>query len=114
PSAGAEGDRGAVLPSPVLPGIVRRWVMDWCVAEGIEGERRMLTIDDVVGADEVFLTNSSWGVLPVVKVEREPLADGVVVGLSGGVVGGWGDLVPGYRLGSRVEPTGEDRCDDGD
>ena len=32
-------------PSPVLPGVVRRWVMDWGAAEGIEVERRMLSID---------------------------------------------------------------------
>jgi branched-subunit amino acid aminotransferase/4-amino-4-deoxychorismate lyase len=96
PSAGAEGDlggHGAVLPSPVLPGIVRRWVMDWCAAEGIDVERRMLTIDDVLGADEVFLTNSSWGVLPVVKVEREAVADGVVGEVSRRLVGAWSELV---------------------
>ena len=32
----------------------------------------MLTYDDLSGADEVFLTNSSWGVLPVVQVEAGP------------------------------------------
>jgi branched-subunit amino acid aminotransferase/4-amino-4-deoxychorismate lyase len=92
PSAGAEGDRRAVLPSPVLPGIVRRWVMDWCVSEGVEVERRMLTIDDVLGADEVLLTNSSWGVLPVVRVEREAIGDGVVGEISKRLVRGWSEL----------------------
>ncbi len=91
--AASAGDRGAVLPSPVLPGIVRRWVMDWCAAEGIEVERRMLTIDDVLGAEEVFLTNSSWGVLPVVKVEREAVGDGSVGEMSRRLMGAWGELV---------------------
>jgi branched-subunit amino acid aminotransferase/4-amino-4-deoxychorismate lyase len=78
----AEGDpeahAGAVMPSPVLPGVVRRLVMEAAKERGIEVDRRMLTIHDVLGADEVFLTNSSWGVLPVVKVEREAIGDGVV------------------------------------
>jgi branched-chain amino acid aminotransferase len=92
-TAGPPG--GATLPSPVLPGIVRRWVMDWCEAEGIEFERRMLTIDDVLGADEVFLTNSSWGVLPVVKVEREAVGDGVVGEVSKRLIAAWRELSGG-------------------
>jgi len=75
--ARAAGDTSAepksVLPSPVLPGVTRRWALEWCednkgtgLFEGVE--RRMVTIDDVLDADEVFLTNSSWGVLPVVGV----------------------------------------------
>ena len=36
----------------------------------------MVDINAVLEADEVLLTNSSWGVLPVVGVEREQIADG--------------------------------------
>lgn len=68
--------RGAVLPSPVLPGIVRRWVMDWALGAGVEVHRRMLTLADVLEADEVFLTNSSWGVLPVSQVEAHGVGRG--------------------------------------
>jgi branched-subunit amino acid aminotransferase/4-amino-4-deoxychorismate lyase len=83
---------GATLPSPVLPGIVRRWVADWCDGEGIDVERRMLSIDDVLRADEVFLTNSSWGVLPVVQVEAEAVGGGEVGEMSRRLVGAWGEL----------------------
>ena len=38
--------------------------------------RRMVTISDVLEADEVFLTNSSWGVLPVVAVEKSRIGGG--------------------------------------
>jgi branched-subunit amino acid aminotransferase/4-amino-4-deoxychorismate lyase len=68
---------GAVMPSPVLPGITRTWLMSWAKEEGIEVDRRMLSIDDILGADEVLLTNSSWGILPVVKVEKEAIGDGI-------------------------------------
>ncbi|XVJ58050.1 MAG: hypothetical protein HEQ23_01105 [Tepidisphaera sp.] len=66
---------GAV-PSPVLPGITRRWVMDWADGADIPVRRRMVTISDILAADEVFLTNSSWGVLPVVALEQSPIGKG--------------------------------------
>lgn len=78
--ARAAGDTNAepksVLPSPVLPGVTRRWVIEWCEDEKIAIERRMVTIDDVLDADEVFLTNSSWGVLPVVGVGDAKIGEG--------------------------------------
>lgn len=63
-----------MLPSPVLPGIVREWVGHELAGEGITVTRRMLTIDDVLGADEMWLTNSSWGVLPVERVESHTIS----------------------------------------
>jgi branched-subunit amino acid aminotransferase/4-amino-4-deoxychorismate lyase len=71
---GGTGEGGAVLPSPVLPGIVREWVGHELAGEGITVTRRMLTIDDVLGADEMWLTNSSWGVLPVERVESHTIS----------------------------------------
>lgn len=85
--------RGAVLGSPVLPGIVRRWVMDWALAEGLECRRRMLTLDDVLRADEVFLTNSSWGVLPVVKLEAETIGPGLPGPISAKLGAAWAGLI---------------------
>ncbi|MBC7835583.1 MAG: aminotransferase class IV [Phycisphaerales bacterium] len=69
---------GAYLPSPVLPGITRGWVLEHASELGLSTRARMISIGDVLDADEVFLTNSSWGVLPVVKVEAEAIGDGVV------------------------------------
>lgn len=69
---------GAVVPSPVLPGIVRSFILAAAPGIGLAPDRRMLTINDLLAADEVFLTNSSWGVLPIVRVEREAIADGAV------------------------------------
>ncbi|MBL1217782.1 MAG: hypothetical protein D8M59_09835 [Planctomycetes bacterium] len=67
------------LPSPVLPGITRAAVMELAQEMGIESDVRMLDINDVEQADEVFLTNSSWGVLPIVNLEgRTEIGDGSV------------------------------------
>lgn len=71
---GEEPDGG--LPSPVLPGIVRAEVLGWAAAEGRLVRREMLGIADVLAADEVLLTNSSWGVMPVVGLERETIGGG--------------------------------------
>lgn len=76
PEGAAAAPVRGVLPSAVLPGIVRRWVMDWALAEGLACRRRMVTLDDVLKAEEAFLTNSSWGVLPVTRVEAERIGGG--------------------------------------
>ncbi len=36
----------------------------------------MLAIQDLLDADEAFLTNSSWNVLPVTRVEKKSIGDG--------------------------------------
>lgn len=75
PIAHGEEERGG-MPSPVLPGITRAAIIEIAQRQGIGTTKRMLTIDDVLDADELFLTNSSWGVLPVVRVEAEEIGDG--------------------------------------
>jgi ATP-dependent DNA helicase RecG len=64
------------MRAPVLPGCTRAKVMLWAEGEGRAVERANLTIDDVLAADEIFLTNSSWGVLPVVRIERHEVGGG--------------------------------------
>ena len=76
PFARGEEPDGAVR-APVLPGVTRARVLMWAEAEGRAVERAALSIDDLLSADEVFLTNSSWGVLPVVRVERHEVGGGV-------------------------------------
>ena len=88
---GEESGEQHALPSPVLPGITRARVLEVAKKMGVEVEVRMMSIDDLLDADEVFLTNSSWKVLPVVKVEAEVIGEGVpgvvTVGLRDGVLG---------------------------
>lgn len=69
--------KGGALPSPVLPGITRMRVIERAKSMGIKTTKRMMTIDDLLDSDEVFLTNSSWGVLPVVRIEAETIGGGV-------------------------------------
>lgn len=64
------------LPSPVLPGVTRAAVIELAEEGVIEIKKQMLAIDDLLGADEVFLTNSSWHILPVSSIEKTTIGDG--------------------------------------
>ncbi|MEM7624900.1 MAG: aminotransferase class IV [Planctomycetota bacterium] len=66
------------LRAPVLPGVTRAAVTELAHEAGVAVMRKMLTVEDLLGADEVMLTNSGWGVLPVTKVEQKTIGDGKV------------------------------------
>ena len=68
----------SALPAPVLPGITRAAVIEQASAMKTPVTRRMLSVADLLDADEVFLTNSSWLVLPVTHVEKKTIGDGGV------------------------------------
>lgn len=62
--------------TPVLPGITRGLVLELCVDGGIQFAQRSITIDDLLDADEVFLTNSIMRILPVWRIEKREIGDG--------------------------------------
>lgn len=66
---GADKPRSGYLPSPVLPGVVRGWALREFELRGLRVKREMMSLSELLDADEVILTNSSWGVLPVVSIE---------------------------------------------
>lgn len=68
------GKDSAAMPSPVRPGVTRQWAIGRAERLGLQVQRRMVTLQDVLDADEAMLTNSSWGVLPVVRVEANAIA----------------------------------------
>jgi branched-subunit amino acid aminotransferase/4-amino-4-deoxychorismate lyase len=86
-------EEGGALPAPVLPGITRGVIIELADDLGIATHRRTLGINEVLGADEVFLTNSSWGVLPVIGLERESIADGAVGTLTQQLRTAWRETV---------------------
>lgn len=58
------------LDTPVLPGITRAVVIELARELGIPVREPALTINDLLEADEAFLTNSLMELVPVVRVER--------------------------------------------
>ena len=61
----------------VLHGITRASVIELAGALGIANASRDLSVADLQGAAEVFLTSTSVGIHPVVQVDRRQVADGV-------------------------------------
>jgi branched-chain amino acid aminotransferase len=66
------------LKTPVLPGIARKTVWLLAAQNSIELVEKDLSIDAVLAADEIFLTNVIMQVMPVVAVEKHTVGDGKV------------------------------------
>ncbi len=67
-----------MVSTPILPGIARQTVCELAVKNSIELVEKDLTINDVLAADEIFLTNVIMKVLPIIKVEKHTVGDGAV------------------------------------
>ena len=73
---------GAVRTPPlsrrILPGVTRRLLLQLLRDAGIEVHEGALRLQELRGAAEVWLTGSTRGVLPVVRVNGQPVGDGAV------------------------------------
>lgn len=92
--------RSEVEGHPTLPGITRAAVMELARRESLPVEERHLTLPEVLAADELFLTNSTWGVLPVAAVEGQPIGDGVAGPVAGRFRRLLSDLIEAETRGS--------------
>ena len=70
----------------LLAGITRHRVIELARADGIEVHEGTLTPDDVRGADEVFITSSLRGVVPVAQVDGAALARPMVGPVTGRIM----------------------------
>lgn len=69
--------RTPALDTPVLPGVTREAVIEVAAGLGIDCDAEaVLTIDDVLAAEEIFLTASTMGVVPVSHVRDHAVGTG--------------------------------------
>lgn len=66
------------ITTPVLPGVARKTVCRLARQNSIKLNEKDLSIDDLLGADEIFLTNVIMQVMPITKVEKHTVGDGQV------------------------------------
>jgi len=66
------------INTPVLPGVARKTVCLLARQNSIKLTEKDLSIDDLLGADEIFLTNVIMQVMPITKVEKHTVGDGRV------------------------------------
>ncbi|HET9207796.1 MAG TPA: D-amino acid aminotransferase [Burkholderiaceae bacterium] len=80
---------GAVLGAPrsehVLEGIRYELLRELCEEEGIAYNLRPISEDDVRTADELMISSASKEVLPVTKLDNEPVGHGALRGKPGPV-----------------------------
>lgn len=66
------------IETPVLAGVARKTVCQLVLGKSIALIERNLTIEDLLGADEAFLTNVIMQVMPITRVEKHTVGDGMV------------------------------------
>jgi branched-chain amino acid aminotransferase len=81
------------LETPVLPGVARKAVCRIAQNKAIKLEEKALFVADLLGADEIFLTNVIMQVLPVSKVEKHTVGDGIVGTVTKNLQKCFGDCV---------------------
>lgn len=64
------------LSAGLLAGVTRRTVIDLAARLGLDVEERLLTVEEVAGADEVLVTATTREVVPVVTIDDVPVGDG--------------------------------------
>lgn len=61
----------------LLPGVVRRAVLDLSQRDGIHTMENYLLPEDLLQSREAFLTNSLVGLMPLVEIEGQPVGSGL-------------------------------------
>ncbi|WP_137702130.1 aminotransferase class IV [Marimonas lutisalis] len=64
-----KGDTVVTSDQGVLHGITRRTMIEMCQARGLSVETRPLPLSELLEADEVFLSSSGGGAIPVARVD---------------------------------------------
>ena len=66
----------------VLLGITRQTIFDICEELEVRCHAQVVTVDKLKTADEVFITSTAGGVMPVTRIDKRPIASGNIGPLS--------------------------------
>jgi D-alanine transaminase len=87
---------GAVVTAPegprILSGVTRTVVLGLAKERGIPVEERFLALDELYGADEVFLTGTTVEVLGVVRIDGRTIGAGGPGPVTTTLVSAWTSL----------------------
>lgn len=70
--------RTPALSPRILPGVTRKLVLKLMRENGMEYQEGLLRVDELRGAEEVWVTGSTRGVMPVVELDGSPVGDGAI------------------------------------
>lgn len=101
--------KGEGLISPpaekILPGISMSAVMDFARELGIACRQRDLTVEDVASADEAMLTSTSTCILPVSRLNGQPIGEGCPGPVYQKLLAAWSRAV-GVDIAAQAERFG--------
>jgi D-alanine transaminase len=60
----------------ILPGVTRTVVLELCARLGLKVQETGVREDELALMDEIFVTSTTWEVVPVVTVNNKPVGDG--------------------------------------
>ncbi len=60
----------------LLPGITRDLVVKLLNEAGIQCNETTIMHEDLLTADEIWITSSTWEIVPVIKLDEQPVGDG--------------------------------------
>lgn len=70
--------RTPALSPRILPGVTRKLVLKLMRENGMEYQEGLLRVDELRRAEEVWVTGSTRGVMPVVELDGSPVGDGAI------------------------------------
>jgi branched-chain amino acid aminotransferase len=91
-------------PEGVLMGITRQTVFELAAEHGLPAREAQLTAYDLYGADEVFLTSTAGGIMPLVEVDGRAIGDGKPGPVSQRVHGWYWAMRESGRHGTPIYP----------
>lgn len=60
----------------VLEGITRQTTLELCAELSLEADKRPVSVHDLLGSDEVFVTSTAGGLMPVCKIDGKEVGNG--------------------------------------
>src|SRR5262249_20328668 len=93
-------------PEGILMGITRQTVFELAAEHGLPAREADLTAYDLHAADEVFLTSTAGGIMPLVELDGRPIGDGKPGPVSQRIHGLYWDLRESGRHGTPVFSEG--------
>ena len=69
--------RTAPLDRNILPGVTRHIILDLCRTNGVACEERAVSVAELAGASEAFISNSAYEILPVTRIDAATVGHGV-------------------------------------
>lgn len=98
--------KGGALATPaegVFDGMTRRTVLELCPEIGLKVAERLVPAKEALEADEVFISSTAGGIMPVTKINSRPVGDGAVGPVTKKVFDAyWGRKADGW-LGTPVD-----------